>query len=274
MTAPDHVDILVDLARDAQSRYYGKYRGSVVDNDDPNQLGRLKVLVPSVLGSESTDWALPCTPFGGSTNSGWFAMPEIGAQIWVEFEMGDIDHPIWVGTYWVDRPEEAGDDDLGAWQTRIMRTAGGQLLRFDDAEDASGITIRHKTGAIVQITDNGSITIDDGAGEVITLDIDGRVIIEDQHGNSIKLADSGINAKDKSGNEIEMVASGVTVKADSVTVEATSVDLGGSNGEPVLKGTAFLTAFMAHIHPAAPGPTGPPTPGAEQSALSMKVKTL
>src|SRR4029453_5035608 len=94
-------ETLVRLARQVAERRYGKYRGFVADNEDPQKRGRLKLRVPSVLGEEQSDWALPCLPFGGAAGHGFFSVPEVNAQLWVEFEEGDVQRPIWVGTFWM-----------------------------------------------------------------------------------------------------------------------------------------------------------------------------
>ena len=93
-------ETVAQLAREIEEKRYGKYRGIVVDNQDPEQRARLKVRVPSVLGEQDSDWALPCTPYGGSKTLGFFMVPDVDAQVWVEFEEGDINRPIWVGTFW------------------------------------------------------------------------------------------------------------------------------------------------------------------------------
>jgi hypothetical protein len=73
---------------------YGKYRGVVQNNDDPMELGRVQALVPD-LSHELLAWALPCLPSAGP-----YAVPAVGASIWVEFEGGDLDSPIWSGCFW------------------------------------------------------------------------------------------------------------------------------------------------------------------------------
>ncbi len=80
-------------------QYFGKYRGTVLNNVDPMQMGRIQVLVPDVSGVVPTSWAMPCMPYGG-INAGMFAVPLPGTGVWVEFEQGDPDYPIWVGTFW------------------------------------------------------------------------------------------------------------------------------------------------------------------------------
>ena len=73
-------------------KFFGKYRGQVIDNLDPEQIGRLLVSVP-VAFSDETRWAMPCVPFAGN-QSGFFALPPRGANVWVEFERGEVDYPV------------------------------------------------------------------------------------------------------------------------------------------------------------------------------------
>jgi hypothetical protein len=80
-------------------QYFGKYRGKVENNIDPMQLGRIQVSVPDVLGDGSLSWAMPCVPYAGS-GVGLFLVPPTGANVWVEFEGGDPDYPIWSGCFW------------------------------------------------------------------------------------------------------------------------------------------------------------------------------
>ena len=79
--------------------YYGKYRGTVINNVDPLQIGRIQALVPDVTGVVPSSWALPCAPIAGIQN-GMFAVPVIGSGVWIEFEQGDPDYPIYVGGFW------------------------------------------------------------------------------------------------------------------------------------------------------------------------------
>jgi hypothetical protein len=81
------------------SLYYGKYRGKVKNNIDPMMLGRVQVSCSAVLGTGTQSWALPCAPYGGP-GVGFFAVPPIGANVWVEFEGGNPEQPIWSGCFW------------------------------------------------------------------------------------------------------------------------------------------------------------------------------
>src|SRR5919204_6862463 len=86
-------------ASPAAQRFYGKYRGTVVNNVDPLQIGRIQAIVPDVSNVVPTSWAMPCLP-GAGINTGFYTVPQIGSGVWIEFESGDPDRPIWVGGLW------------------------------------------------------------------------------------------------------------------------------------------------------------------------------
>jgi len=265
-----------ELAQLLRERHaVGKYRGIVVDNADPDKRGRLKLRVPALLGETDTDWALPCFPCGGLANQGWYAVPQVDAQVWVEFEAGDLNYPIWTGTFWQqagDVPSEVQDPP----STTLLKTPKGHKLLLEDKDDAEAIELVHKGGASLTIDKNGSVALTDQGGATVTLDADAnQILIEDANGNSIALTSSGTTVKDANGNQIEMAASGVKVKGTQIVVEGSQVMLGGSGGEPVIKGQSFLTLFATHVHTCtAPGsPTSPAIPQGEMSTLSTKVMT-
>jgi hypothetical protein len=78
--------------------FFGKFRGIVRDNNDPLKLGRILAEVPAVPGMK-TNWALPCVPYAGP-QVGLFMLPPVEAMVWIEFEGGNPDHPIWSGCFW------------------------------------------------------------------------------------------------------------------------------------------------------------------------------
>jgi hypothetical protein len=97
MTAPEQISRLV-TEKSAPQRFYGKYRGTVENNVDPLRLGRILASVPSVSSVALLNWAMPCTPFPAGTPS--LSVPPLGASIWIEFEAGDPNYPVWSGCFW------------------------------------------------------------------------------------------------------------------------------------------------------------------------------
>jgi uncharacterized protein involved in type VI secretion and phage assembly len=109
-----------------RGHYFGKYRGTVVDNNDFTGRGRIQVNVPAVLGTENV-WALPCVPYAGP-DVGLVCLPPTGAGVWVEFEAGDPSYPVWTGCFWADGelPSEVVTAD-----TRVLKTEQ-TLIKVDD----------------------------------------------------------------------------------------------------------------------------------------------
>jgi hypothetical protein len=160
----------------APNRYYGKYRGRVIDNVDPLFLGRIIPEVPALSGMV-LNWALPCTPYAGE-EVGFYAIPPIGANVWIEFEAGDPHYPIWSGCFWApgETPFFEGPPDPGVkiFKTEFLTMVlsdlpdvGGFFLTVSPAAVASplsmtfnstGIEINDAPGIISMVTEEG-ITI-------------------------------------------------------------------------------------------------------------------
>ena len=211
-------NLLARLIERIDGRFYGKYRGLVVDNADPEKRGRLKVRVPSVLGDEIVSgWALPCAPYGGSPDIGAFWIPEVEAGVWVEFEMGLVEYPVWVGTFWSkpggdpeppkpnDAPDGAEQSDVQDPPTRkIFKTVKGHTIQFEDAEGEDLVLIVEKTNANVIAMNKDGVTVTDGANS-----------------NKIEMTASGVTITDLTGNVVEMSDSAfkITAKQD-FTIDA------------------------------------------------------
>jgi uncharacterized protein involved in type VI secretion and phage assembly len=158
----------------AKPRYYGKYRGVVVQNLDPMMIGRVIAEVPDVLGETPSSWAMPCAPAAG-VQSGVFIVPPVGSQVWIEFERGDPDYPIWTGGFWglaADVPGAAtAPPAIPPGQTIVVQTTGQNALIISDAAPSpasGGITLQAAGGATIIVNDTG-IYISNGKGATITL---------------------------------------------------------------------------------------------------------
>jgi uncharacterized protein involved in type VI secretion and phage assembly len=271
-------ETVIRLARHVDEHRYGKFRGIVTDNMDPQKRGRLKLRIPSVLADQDSDWALPCLPYGGADQQGIFMVPEIDAQVWVEFEEGDISRPIWVGTFWQqesDTPEDAAKEEP---TTRLIQTKSGHILQFDDEDGEEQFRLFHPADAEIIIDKNGTISLIDASGGRLNLNAENNeIVLEDSNGNIMTMNSSGTKVEDSNGNVIEMAAAGITAEAPKIVVKGGQVHLGDEGGEPVIKGQSFLGLFASHIHTVAPvvgGPTSPPIPQGEMSTLSTTVKTI
>jgi len=163
-------------------RFYGKYRGTVVNNVDPMQIGRLLVNVPDVSNFLPSTWAMPCSAVGGM-QTGVYTVPPIGAGVWVEFEQGDLSYPVWTGCFWGTAAEVpamalAAPPALppiviqSIAQNRIViSSVPGDGIRLETAAgpggpsitiNAAGIIISDGVGGMITLT-GGAVTINQGA---------------------------------------------------------------------------------------------------------------
>jgi uncharacterized protein involved in type VI secretion and phage assembly len=147
--------LLQDLLDHVRSRFFGKYRGVVVDVDASTM--RVKASVPAVLGGVSSGWASPCVPYAGP-QVGFLMLPDIGSGVWIEFEGGDVSFPIWAGCYW-----NSGDIPSAAATTlkTIITTSGS--LAFDN--NAGSVTLED-SGQHSVVMDSSGVTATAGSGTI------------------------------------------------------------------------------------------------------------
>lgn len=181
-------DLIQDLVDRLDHRFFGKYRGVVHDNADPEHRGRVQVIVPRLLGPTTpTGWALPAAPYAGP-DQGFFAVPDKGAAVWVEFEEGDLSSPIWSGGFWgapqqgdvgqsdstarvaprpanvgganasvpvPETPQHAYPPETPAPSVRILKSATGHHIVLDDRPDSERIEIHDSKGNRVIFSKEG-----------------------------------------------------------------------------------------------------------------------
>ncbi|HEX7111460.1 MAG TPA: phage baseplate assembly protein V [Mizugakiibacter sp.] len=151
-------------------KFYGKYRGTVVQNVDPEQRGRIQAMVPDVSGLIPSTWAMPCVPIAGKQSGSWF-VPQIGAGVWIEFEQGDPDYPIWTGCFWGVAAEVPALALAGnpASPSIVLQSGLQNVVTISDLPGpAGGIMLKSTTGAMILVNDVG-ITISNGKGATIVL---------------------------------------------------------------------------------------------------------
>jgi len=165
-------------------KFYGKYRGTVINNVDPMRLGRILCEVPDVLGLTPSSWCVPCVPLAGPTGPpmGVYLVPTIGAGVWIEFEGGDPNYPIWTGCRW-GAPSDiplAAQTGNPADPNIVIQSLLQHAIIISDLPPApappvmppvpttGGIILRSTTGACIVVNDAG-IFISNGKGATVEL---------------------------------------------------------------------------------------------------------
>jgi len=152
------------------TKYFGKYRGTVVNNVDPMQIGRIQAIVPDVSNVLPTSWAMPCVPVAG-LQMGEFTVPPIGSGVWMEFEQGNPDFPIWTGCFWGmagEVPSAARLVPPGVAGITFQTTLQNSIQVSDLPGPSGGIVLKSTTGAFVIVNDTG-IYIQNGKGASLVL---------------------------------------------------------------------------------------------------------
>lgn len=280
--------------RDTAEKYYGKYPGLVRQNtppendrDNPDHIhrGELLVEVPGIL--EETEngedeqpiqvWAKPCF------HPGFFFIPQEGDQVWVEFIAGDLNTPVWTGVWYpLEATPKTVTNEAPTYFQKVIRTASGHVVQLDDTEGEEKIVITHKSGAQVNLDENGSVLIANQNNSFVFLNAaDGELTLGEEHGNLVTLTDNGVLIANKEskvtlemkGDKLTILSQAVDIVASKINLHEGTISLGGSTAiEPVLLGQMFMTMFNAHTHATAVGPSGPPVPPLTPVVLSQTVK--
>ncbi len=216
-----------DPGRAYDRRFFGVVEGIVVDIVDPDRQGRIKVRFPWYDDGSVTEWCRVRQMYAGP-GYGAFFVPEKNDEVLIAFVHGDMRIPVVLGGLYNGKdqpPSHRQADD--AKNEKMIRTKRGHTLLFDDTEGKERLQLTTAGGQ--------SLTLDDAGSEITVRTSGGQTIVMDADDGSITL-------------------SGVTV-----TLDAPSIEIGGTPTNRLVLGDALMALFNAHTHPVGTGTTGTPT---------------
>jgi len=148
-------------------RHYGKYRGTVTTNADPENQGRLKATVRDVLHDVESGWALPAAPYAGDGIGVW-SIPPKGSGVWIEFEGGDTSYPIWSGCWWAkdQRPKDQAGTQADP-SLKILRSEQGLLVALDDNGHTISVSDSNGDNFLKISVDSGTVKVQGSAKVVV-----------------------------------------------------------------------------------------------------------
>jgi hypothetical protein len=273
--------------------YYGHYRAEVIDNENitgkdgtRDKEGLLKVRVPAIGDTANTAprIAYPMASLAGP-DYGYKSLPPKGGFVWVVFEGGRADMPIWTGGWW-------GTGELPPEFVKTKRhgfkTPGGHSILFSDEKDNEFVRITwHKPGsgdgefAFIELGKDGSVSMSNKKGASFFLNAGGEsVLLVSQQGHSISMTDKALTLADKDGNVISIDGGAVTVLSNGdVNVRGKNVNIGAGSvflGDPAtfkaVLGELLLIWLATHVHGTGVGPSSPPIVPPPPTILSNSIK--
>lgn len=206
-------ELLGEVLERLDQRYYGKHRGYVHRVDDPHNSGRIQAFVPRLLGPDQpTGWALPAAPYAGP-DQGFFAIPDVGAGVWMEFEEGDLSRPIWSGMWWgSQQAEDVGTTESTA--TRVGRAANQAPVGGSEPARLPEIP-RHRRPS--QTATPKVRILKSTSGHRLVLDDERKVLeIRDAQGNRIELGPAGIDTVSNNERAVNKGNRSATISGDRV----------------------------------------------------------
>jgi hypothetical protein len=278
-------------------KFYSIYDAIVVDNKDPDGLGRIQIRSPGASHSPKAyplEWVGPAAPMAGN-GSGHFFVPNIGDIVYVMFSHGDPSLPIaYLGSYYIQGSVPIQFQYSGGTTPtkQGVVTQSGHSLVFDNTQGSESVTLgwnNHTDPGQLDGKSQASLVLDNG-GDVTVMAADGSNVHIDHAGQSITVTDSnknvvlldntGITITDANGNKIFLgggdnnitLTGTFNVKSNSSVLDSGTVSLGSSPNEVAILGKAFLQAFNSHVHPHPMGPTSAPLPPVPSTVLSQTIK--
>jgi uncharacterized protein involved in type VI secretion and phage assembly len=206
-----------------QAQFFGKYRGKVLENQDPENLGRIQVSVPYIMGDAPlAGWAMPCMPYAGP-NAGMFAVPPVEASVWIEFEGGNLNYPIWSGVYWErEQLPEAATGPL----IKLLKTPKASFM-IDDETGACTLETQTEAGVFKLSMDQDGIKLT--GGEQVTITVSANTIELKNNMLTLTLANNAITLKNGQGT-ITLSAGNIELKNGASTIKLSPATVNINNG--------------------------------------------
>ena len=218
--------------RARKGRINGIVLGVVTNNQDEENLGRVKVKFPWLGEGYESGWVRMATLMAGNER-GTFFLPEVGDEVVVAFDHGDIDYPYVIGALWNGKDKPPETNDTGENNVRKITSRSGHELIFDDASGKEKVEIHTKSGNAVLLDDGGKvIEVKTKGGLKITLDDNSKTMEMVAGGSSIKMESGGITIS--CNGKLVIDASTIEMKAKA------KMDLSGNAGVAV-KSSGLLT---------------------------------
>ena len=285
----DFLQKLKKMGLEAFGLYYGLYRAEVIDNSGPEdnqKQGVITLRCPAVGDTPKTSprVAYPMTGFAGK-DFGEKWLPPNGDFVWVQFEGGMLDSPVWSGGWWAkgELPEEMENTTRHG-----VKTPGGHSLLFSDDPDNRFVRVTWHSDdggddefAFIELTKDGGIALSNKSGSSVFLSAaDKSVLVVSEQGHSFSMNKDAVSMADKDGNIISIDKGAVTVlskgdinvRGPVVNIGAGSVFLGDPASFKALLGELTLAYLATHIHGTGVGPTSPPLVPPPPSLMSNSIK--
>jgi uncharacterized protein involved in type VI secretion and phage assembly len=200
---------------DKTDRFYGVVVGVVTNNQDPENMHRVKVRFPWLSQEEESNWARVVAPMAGNGRGAYF-LPEVDDEVLVAFEHGCIDHPYVLGSLWNGKDEPPERNEGGENNHRTLKSRSGHVVRLNDKQGSETIEIIDKSG-------NNTIVINT-SNNTITIEAQGDITIKSSTGK-LTMSANGIEMKSQAGIEIQATQS-IDLKASAqVNVKGVMINL-------------------------------------------------
>lgn len=193
----------------------GLVEALVVDNVDPEKLGRVKVKFPTLPDAPESDWARLAPPMAGQER-GWMTIPEVGDEVLVSFVHGDVNHAIVVGSLYngVDTPPYANEDEKN--NLRVFQSRAGHRVTFDDTDGAERIELVTHNEEIRVLLDAKTKTLTIYSGKDIVIDAKETITLKCR--DLVVDASQSVSVQSGQGTKLEVGTSTTVSGGQSLTI--------------------------------------------------------